>query len=504
MEFKLYTDQSNTVDEAVEILGTSNWVYLALECQIGKTLISLAIAEALKSKSVLVVTLKTVVTGRGFEDDYTLQGNTFDMTTINYESAHKVQDLEFDTLIIDEGHSIGAFPKMTKRAKVMKDLKKKAKKVIFLSATPTPESYSQWFHQLFGIDGNVTSQYTTFYKFAKDWVNVKVVRVAAQREVNDYSDCKEEFNDLLQSNILSMTYDYAMFVRWVHRELPEAVAKLRYGRKFQIADIGKPFRLNDKESYTAWVTGIKQSEGGETLKESKVEDCFIDVDTSNEVAQGPFVIFKRVKVSGTDDYEIKEVEEETLPLFRIERILDRDKCIMVRGELVTIESGASMLSKASQLSSGVLIDDERNTHILSDLKVRAALENFDESKRLAIFYFFIGEKNLIKETLGDDVTDNLADFQSGKAKHFMVHFRTGKAGIRLAQADELVMFNVPHSFEQWYQARQRRSALLKEGKELKVWWAMSSHGIEHRIFDVVEAKKDYTLKHYEKQKEAVN
>ena len=149
MSFKLYSDQEQTARRAVTILGKADWVYLALECQIGKTHISLAVAERIGAVSVLVATLKTVVTGRGFEDDYDVQGNTFKLKTINYESAHKVLDYDFDVLIIDEAQSIGAFPKMTKRAEVMLRLKKKAKKVIFLSATPTPESYSQWFHQIF-------------------------------------------------------------------------------------------------------------------------------------------------------------------------------------------------------------------------------------------------------------------------------------------------------------------------------------------------------------------
>ena len=496
MRFKLYSDQRKTVDEGIKILESEQWVYLALECQIGKTLISLAIAEELGSESVLVVTLKNVVTGRGFEDDYEMQGNTFDLSTINYESAHKFEDHKFDTLIIDEGHSLGAFPKMTKRSKVVERLKKKANKVIFLSATPTPESYSQWFHQIIGLESPI-SHYKNFYKFKNDWVNVKEIKVSASRTVADYSDCKESLNDLLQPNVISMTYDYAMFSRWVNRELSEEVATLRYGGKFTLAKLGKHFRLNDEEAY--WFDGktIHSCDDGIPLKQSKVEDCIITIDTNKEVVQGPFTIIRKRKNKDTGEDEIVEEVEDELELRRFETILKRDKCLYIGDDLVTADGGSSMLSKASQISSGILIDDEKKTHILSDIKVREALKQF-KGKRLAIFYFFVGEKELIKSVLGSDVTDNLADFQSGKSKHFMVHFISGKAGIRLADADELVMFNVPYSFEQWYQARQRRSALLKEGKELKVWWIMTTHGIEQKIFDVVEDKKDYTLQHYKR------
>ena len=496
MSFKLYKDQQKTVDRAIQILSESEWVYLALECQIGKTHVSLAICDELKAKSVLVVTLKNVMAGRGFEDDYDLQGNTFDLEVINYESAHKKLDYEFDTLIIDEAQSLGAFPKMTKRSEVLLKLKKKAKRVIFLSATPTPESYSQWFHQLIGLESPI-GHFKNFYKFKDEWVNVKEVKVSASRTVADYSDCKEELNDLLQSNVISMTYDYAMFSRWVHRELPKEVAELRYGAKFKISQLLERFQLNDDEAHYFDGKNIWTCVGGESLKESKVEDCIITIDTSKEVVTGPFTVIKKKKISGTDEYKIIEEEKDELKLSEFENILKRDKCLYIGEDLVTAEGGASMLSKASQISSGILIDDDKQTHILSDIKVRKALKQF-KGKRLAIFYFFVGEKELIKSVLGDDVTDNLADFQSGKSKHFMVHFRSGKAGIRLADADELIMFNVPYSFEQWYQSRQRRSSLLKEGKELKVWWIMTTHGIEQKIFDVVEAKKDYTIKHYKK------
>ena len=496
MSFKLYKDQQKAVNKSVKILKKSDWVYLAIECQIGKTHISLAVAEELKSKSVLVVTLKTVVTGRGFEDDYEVQGNTFDLATINYESAHKVLDLEFDTLIIDEAHSMGAFPKMTKRAEVLRKLKSKAKKVILLSATPTPESYSQWFHQIIGIESPL-SHFKSFYKFKNEWVNVKEVKISASRTVADYSDCKPEINKLLKPNVISMTYDYAMFSRWVNRELTEEVATLKYDRRFALADLGKPFRLNENECYSFNGKKIKKRKKGFPLTESKVEDCILKVKTMKEVVPGPFTIIKKVRVKDGED-RIEEEEVDELPLHRIEKILKRDKCIYIGDSLVTIDSPVSMLNKASQLSSGVIIDDDKQTHILSEAKIRGAMDKFNDGRRLAIFYIYVGEKELIKSVLGDDVTDDLSKFQSGEVKHFTCHFTTGSTGIRLSDADELLMINVPHSYVKFYQSRQRRSALLKEGKDLRVWWVFSTHGIEQKIFDVVNDKKDFTISHYKK------
>ena len=496
MGFKLYKDQQKVVDKSLKILSKSDWVYLAIECQIGKTHISLAIAQGLESKSVLVVTLKTVMTGRGFEDDYDVQGNTFKIRTINYESAHKVLNEDFDTLIIDEAHSIGAFPKMTKRAETMKKLKTKANKIIMLSATPTPESYSQWFHQLIGIESPL-SHYINFYKFKNDWVNVKEVKISATRSVADYSDCKPEINKLLKPNIISMTYTYAMFSRWVNRELSQEVCDIKYGGQFQISQLGQAFKISDTESYKFNGKKIKKAKKGIVITETKVEDCILRIPTKSEIVKQQFTIIKTISNEEGEDTIEEEVVEE-LPLHRIEKILKRDRCIYIGESLVTVDSSMSMMNKSSQLSSGVIIDDDKVTHVLSDAKIKGTMDKFNDGRRLAIFYLFVGEKELIMRSLGDDVTDDLSKFQSGECKHFTAHFMTGKAGIRLSQADELIMFNVPYSFEQFYQGRERRSALLKEGKGLKVHWVFSTHGIEEKIFEVVSDKRDFTASHYKK------
>ena len=296
-----------------------------------------------------------------------------------------------------------------------------------------------------------------------------------------------------------------MFMRWINDELPENVCCKRYNGKFDsFRYLGKKFRLNENESYRYMGGRIKSCKKGMALKESKVEDCVITINTDTEVAHGKFTILKKKSTGEKDDegntiYEIKKLKVKNPPLDMIEKVLKRDKCIFYKKNLITADSAVSLKSKACQLSSGIIKDDEGVTHVLNTKKVTDAVGHFKKKKRLAIFYFFVGEKELIKSALGDDVTDNIADFQSGKVKHFMVHFTTGKAGIRLADADELLMINVPHSYEQFYQSRQRRSALLKEGKELKVWWAFSTHGIERDVFRVVKAKEDYTLSHYKKR-----
>jgi hypothetical protein len=42
--------------------------------------------------------------------------------------------------------------------------------LFLLSGTPTPESFSQMYHQVYSIAGNPFREYTNFYKFAKHHV----------------------------------------------------------------------------------------------------------------------------------------------------------------------------------------------------------------------------------------------------------------------------------------------------------------------------------------------
>ena len=78
----------------------------------------------------------------------------FAITIINYESLHKIECCPYDVIICDEAHGMGAYPKPSLRAKLVKSLIKLNKDpyVILLSGTPTPESYSQMYHQVYAIE----------------------------------------------------------------------------------------------------------------------------------------------------------------------------------------------------------------------------------------------------------------------------------------------------------------------------------------------------------------
>jgi len=178
--------QTKISAEAVEILRNKHIVYLAMEVRTGKSLTALNTAQLFAAKRVLFLTKKKAISS--IQWDYDNFGFTFDLTIINDESLHLVNG-EFDLIIHDEHHRFGAFPKPNATAK---EFKKRFSKLpmIFLSGTPTPESYSQWYHQFWVSDHSPYKNYANFYKWAAEYVDIKEKRLG-YAVVKDYSNAKE-------------------------------------------------------------------------------------------------------------------------------------------------------------------------------------------------------------------------------------------------------------------------------------------------------------------------
>jgi hypothetical protein len=136
--------------------------------------------------NVLFVTKKKAI--KSITKDYELFGPSYHMTVINYESLHTVQDERmWDMVILDEAHSMGAFPKPSQRAVLVKDIiRKYSPYVILLSGTPTPESYSQMYHQVYAIPNNPFKEFKNFYRFSDVYVKVTDKKIGGMM-IKDYS-----------------------------------------------------------------------------------------------------------------------------------------------------------------------------------------------------------------------------------------------------------------------------------------------------------------------------
>ena len=122
MEFRDY--QLKIIEDGQRVLDAHRFLYLAMEVRTGKTLTSLGIAQKLvRVNNVLFITKKKAISS--IESDYNMLDPDYELTVINYESLHKIPENGWDMIICDEAHTLGAFPKPSKRAKQVKDLVRK-------------------------------------------------------------------------------------------------------------------------------------------------------------------------------------------------------------------------------------------------------------------------------------------------------------------------------------------------------------------------------------------
>ena len=227
-KFKFRPYQVEIINKAYEIIKNHRFVYLAMEVRTGKTLTSLGIATLCNVKNVLFITKKKAI--GSISDDYTALSPSYYMQVINYESLHLVMDdKKWDLIICDEAHGMGAFPKPSNRSEIVGDLIRKYNPiVILLSGTPTPESYSQMYHQVYKIPTNPFREFKNFYRFCDTYVNVKQKNINGLI-VKDYSHGLDTILKAMEPYTLNYTQEQAGFLSKTDEEVIEVeMSELTY------------------------------------------------------------------------------------------------------------------------------------------------------------------------------------------------------------------------------------------------------------------------------------
>ena len=204
---ELRSYQQAAADRIENLMRKYRCAYLSGEVRTGKTLTAFEVIRRLDCQTVLFVTKKKAIAS--IEKDRDAMGLTDVVTVINFEQIHKWETIHWDALILDEAHGVGAFPKPSKR---FKDLCRiKYEQILLLSGTPSPESFSQLYHQ-WRLTPFLWGKYPNFYRWADDYVHLKTKRVGTGIEVNDYSDAnKEKIMQDIEPYTVKMTQKEAGF-----------------------------------------------------------------------------------------------------------------------------------------------------------------------------------------------------------------------------------------------------------------------------------------------------
>ena len=234
--------QNELVSQAVRVIHSHRMVYLAMETRTGKTPVSILtayeIAKEIGNPSVLFATKKGII--KSIETTFAeLAGDNpeldeITLEVVSFDSLHKVAYQPRRVIIVDEAHSFGAYPKPSLRAVMLAALSRDCI-IIYLSATPTPESYSQIYHQLWAASSGsgLIHGYKNFYQWAKDYVKITKRRIAAGREINDYSNAnKEKILPYLKELTVSITQKDAGFP---HHEVQEHTYWIEMPENIRIA-----------------------------------------------------------------------------------------------------------------------------------------------------------------------------------------------------------------------------------------------------------------------------
>jgi hypothetical protein len=215
MQLRDYQESIST--DAAKLLEWLKIVYLSMEVRTGKTTTALAAADKFGAKWVLFLTKKKAISS--IVSDYDSLNPSFKLICTNYEQVYNLSpDYKFDLVILDEAHGLGQFPTPAERTRELKKLCVD-KPIIYLSGTPTPEGYSQLYHQFYISSFSPFKEYKNFYSWAKEFVTVKK-KYFYNREINDYSHAdKDKIEAMTKPYFISYTQEEAGFQQLVKEEV---------------------------------------------------------------------------------------------------------------------------------------------------------------------------------------------------------------------------------------------------------------------------------------------
>lgn len=387
------------------ILREKRIVYLSMEVRTGKTATALNTAKLYGAKNVLFLTKKKAISS--IENDYKDFGFDKDiqLTVTNNESMHKVVGY-FDVIIHDESHRFGSFPKPSKGAKQFRSNYSMCP-IILLSGTPTPESFSQIYHQ-FWISRYSPFPERTFYAWAKKYVDIYQINFGYGL-VNSYEKARIE----------------------------------------DIKEVIDPYMISFTQLEAGFTTGVKEN----------ILYCTMS-DTT-------YILAKR---------------------------LSKDLVIQGKEEIILADTAVKLMSKLHQLYSGTIKFESGNAIVIDATKAEFIKHKF-KGKKIGIFYKFKAEFQALRNVFGDDLTDDVSDFDNTN-KNIALQIVSGREGISLKNADCLVYYNLDHSATSYWQSRDRLTTMDRKFND--VFFIFTKNGIEDNIYKSVLKKKNYTITHFKK------
>lgn len=178
----------------------------------------------------------------------------------------------------------------------------------------------------------------------------------------------------------------------------------------------------------------------------------------------------------------------------VNRLL-KDKIIQGSTDVILADTAVKLMSKVHQLSNGTCILESGNSKVLDTSKAEFIKEHF-KGQKIALFYFFQKEYELLKSVFGDTLTNDLEEFNSTD-KNIALQQVSGSEGISLKAAKSLVYYSFGYSGKNFVQGRDRMTTIDREVNN--VYFVFQKGDLNEKIYKVISQKKRYSDKLFIKQ-----
>jgi hypothetical protein len=271
---------------------------------------------------------------------------------------------------------------------------------------------------------------------------------------------------------------------------PESYSQIYH--QFDVSDYG-PFK--QYVNFYRWANDYVII-GQKYLGYAIVKDYSKAIQDKVQKAIEPYIITYTQKEAGFTSEIVEkiltvEMKESTYNLIKK---LKQDNIIEGKSEIILADTGAKLMSKLHQLYSGTVKFESGNSMVLDNSKA-LFIYNYFAFKKIAIFYKFKEELNVILDVLGEAVTTDLKEFNTTN-KSIALQIVSGREGINLSAAKYIVYYNIDFSAVSYWQSRDRLTTIERSSNE--VFWIFAKGGIEHHIYKQVMSKKNFTLSTFKK------
>ena len=205
--------------------------------------------------------------------------------------------------------------------------------------------------------------------------------------------------------------------------------------------------------------------------------------------------------SQKDSWFISSISEHILEVemkpttYDICKKLIKDRVIEGRQWTILADTWVRLQLTLHQLFSGTVILDEWIPITLDDSKAQF-IKKYFKWKKIAILTCFKQEIVLLKEVLGDLLTEDLQVFNDNNNKWYVGNVISNREGVSLKAADALVFYNLPFSWVSWIQWKERLNYLGRE--ENNVYIICAKAWLERKILKALKNKQNFTNKIFEK------